>query len=883
MSAVFIEHYCPKKEEVIGSNSLRAFLGKAGRICWFQSELEYWVHLLLDAQPQIASLNPHGIRINHEFGNRKTWLLDSVVRWKGGRSKIVEIKPVIDCVESSSGVLAPKGWDELSEWSFENGHESAFYTDQDVKDNVMLVWNWHQIRPYIQLAKQIPNPDLEEKVALIVESLGEAKIHRVIAECPELEPQLVLTHTYNLLHAGVLDSDIDRRSLTGSTILSIRNSSVTRDSEVESADLECDRATPSPIFGLRSEALAIEPDDPTTWPPFPVSLIDGTGARSVFAKRQRIVRARLMNKERAVDIANQYGVKPAEVGRLVSRCQKVGPDGNPLGYSGIVPGRQITDRIHDPEKSGNTSGALSRVFDAHPEFQEKLIERFLGGDKKRTRKEKKYRYKDAWKYFLRLCRNEGFDDSQWPFSSSRRGREAVRRFLKKLRKSDLKRFVRSQFGSDVASLLAARGPKRKPPEIRPYTIVQIDGHNINSETSIEMELPDGTTVDLPAGRNLVLFAVDISNSAILGNAVIPYTQHSIDDLLDCVASFIEPWSRNEFDGFEECYLPGAAMPGEMFGECEWRACDVIQLDNALAHLSREVQERIIETLACVVQVGFPKTPVSRQVVERTFGTVEGGSFNRLESTTGEGPNDPRKATKPDEVAVRTQLRMEHCEALIDIQSKNHNRTPSKKLFGKSPLQYIEAWFRRKSPFVRKVPPEIQKDLPLYFRTERDVTIQGNLEDGHTGYIEFKYTRYKNDRISDNGTLVKSKADIVYDSRDMRSIHVYTKSGEYLGEAWAQDRWSLYKHGFRERVLAGRWMNQQIHADEIDDPIGAFRDEVERQAHQCKRARRRVADQRRRAKRTSADDARKRPSKPAPKLSDGRGSRNWVTVSKTTLR
>jgi putative transposase len=883
MPAKFIEAYSPSKKEVIGSNSLRAYIGKAGRICWFQSELEYWVHVLLDADRSIATLNPHGIRINHPFEKRDTWLLDSVVRWKGGKSNIVEIKPHTELREDRTGKLAPEGWSELSEWSFEHGFEPAFYTDLDVKENILLVWNWHSIRPYIQLAHQIPNPGLEEKIALIVESLSEVKLHRVIAECPENDPQKVLTHAYNLIHRGVISSNIDSQYLTGSTLLRMSNGSSSDDFEAVSRNAEIDGRNPSPIFGLRSEALAIEPDDPSTWPPYPAVLIQDPDDRALFAKRQRIVRARLAEKERAIDIAKQYGVKPGEVGRLIGRCKKIGPDGNPLGYSGIVPGRQIVSRTNDPSKTGSTSGALGRVFDAYPEIEEKLVERFLGVDKKRTRKERRYKYKDAWKYFLRLCRNEGFTDSQWPFTSSRKGREAVRRFLKKLKKSDLKRFVRSRFGSEIAGLLQARGPKRKPPEIRPYAIVQIDGHNINSETSIEMELPDGTTVDLPAGRNLVLFAVDISNSAILGYAVIPYTQHSIDDLLDCVAAFVEPWKKKHFDEFEKCYLPGAGMPGEMFAECEWRACDVIQLDNALAHLSREVQERIIETLACVVQVGFPKTPISRQVVERTFGTMEERGFNRLESTTGEGPDDPRKATRPEAAAVRTQLRMEHCEALIDIQSKNHNRTPSKKLFGKSPLGYIEAWFRRMSPFIRRVPSEIQKDLPLYFRTVKGVTIQGNLEDGHTGYIEFKYSRFKNDRISDDGTLVKAKADIVYDSRDMRSIHVYAESGEYLGEAWAQDRWSLRKHGYRERVLAGRWMNQQIHADEIDDPIGAFRDEVERQAQHSKRARRRAADQRRRAKTESTDPKPKHTSRTTPEFSDGRGSRNWISLSRTTLR
>jgi hypothetical protein len=883
MPAKFIDAYSPSKKEVIGSNSLRAYLGKAGRICWFQSELEYWVHLLLDANRSIAKLNPHGIRINHPFEKRDTWLLDSVVRWKGGQSKIIEIKPHTELREDCTGRLAPEGWGELSEWAFEHGFEPAFYTDLDVKENVLLVWNWHAIRPYIQIAHQIPNPGLEEKIALIIESLGEAKLHRVIAECPETEAQVVLTYAYNLLHRGILLSNIDSQYLTGSTRLRIASGSSSGDFEAVDRDAMCDERTPSPIFGLRSEEHAVEPDDPSTWPPHPAELIEDPDARALFLRRQRIVRARLARNERAVDIAKQYGVKPAEVGRLVRRCKTIGPDGNPLGYSGIVPGRQIVARANDPSKTGNTSGALGRVLDAYPEIEEKLIERFLGVDKKRKRKEKRYKYKDAWKYFLRLCRKEGFADEQWPFTGSRKGREAVRRFLKKLKKSDLRRFVRSRFGSEIARLLDARGPKRKPPEVRPYAIVQIDGHNINSETSIEMELPDGTTVDLPAGRNLVLFAVDISNSAILGNAVIPYTQHSIEDLLDCVASFVEPWGRKHFDDFEKCYLPGAGMPGEMFAECEWRACDVLQLDNALANISREVQERIIETLACVVQVGFPKTPISRQVVERTFGTVEESSFNRLESTTGEGPDDPRKKAQPDKVAVRTQLRMGHCEALVDIQSKNHNRTPSKKLFGKSPLQYIEAWFRRGSTFIRRVPAEIQKDLPLHFRTQKDVTIQGNLAEGHPGYIEFKYSRYKNDRISDDGSLVKSKVDVVYDVRDLRSIRVYTKAGEYLGEAWAQDRWCLRKHGLRERLQAGRWMNQQIHSDEIDDPIGAFRDEVERQAVHSKRARRHAADQRRRAKTETTDPKPRHSTKKCSEFSDGRGSRNWVSLSRTTLR
>jgi putative transposase len=525
---------------------------------------------------------------------------------------------------------------------------------------------------------------------------------------------------------------------------------------------------------------------------------------------------------------------------------------------------------------------LGRLFDAHPDIKEKVVARFLGKDKKRTRKERQVKYKDAWKYFLRLCRTEGLTDAEWRFTSSRRGREAIRRFLKKLRKSDINAFVKSRFGSDIARLLDARGPKRKPPEIRPYAIVQIDGHNINCETSIEMDLPDGTTVDLPAGRNLVLFAVDISNSAILGYAVIPYTQHSIDDLVECVAAFIRPWGQKQFDGFEKCYLPGAAMPSEVYSECQWRVCDVIQLDNALAHLSRSVQERIIETVACVVQVGFPKTPISRSVVERVFGTTAEKSANRLESTTGTGPADPRKKD-PKKKAISTQLRMEHVEALMDIDAKNHNRSPSTKLFGKSPLQYIEAWLRKDSIFLRHVPEEIRQDLPLDHRTEKGVTIQGNLSEGHTGYIEFMYARYKNDRISDDGSLVKSKANIVYDSTDMRSIHVYAESGEYLGEAWAQNRWCLRRHGLRERVQAGRWMNQQIHSDEIDDPIGAFRDEVERQAKTSKRARRRAADQRRRARKEGPDPKQKSPPRKKSEISDGRGSRNWVSLSRTTLR
>lgn len=882
MSSLFIEHYQPSKKEAMRSNSLRAYVGKAEQICWFQSELEYWVHLLLDADPTVVRLIPHGFRINHKFTNRETWLLDSIVRWKGGISKIVEIKPDDQLIENDCGDRVPVGWDELTEWCFHNGFEAGFYTDRDVVENVQLVWNWHQIRPYIQLSHQIPNPQLEEKLVILIEQLGDAKLSRLVAECPDEVPQTVLTYVFSLLHRGVLVSDLDINPLSVTTRFGIAEETLSFQQAAVTDAAARDSTIPMPIYGLRSESNAIDPDDPSTWPPYPQELIVGAERRELFRNRKRIVDARLLRGRRASEIAVQYGIKPGEVGRLVRRCKRRDKDGNPLGYSGIVPGRQIVERSIDMSKTGNTSSALGRVFIKYPEIEKEIVARFLNKSRKKNRKERRKSHKAAWKLFLRLCRAKGFGDDTWPFSASRRGREAIRRYLNGQAGVDIKGFVKSRFGEAIARLLEANKPRERPPEVRPYAIVQIDGHTINSETSISVDLPDGTAIDMPAGRNLVLLAVDIAESAILGFAVIPYSQHSIDDLLDCVASFVEPWAKADVPEFEKSYKPGAAMPGSLFKECEWRACDVVQLDNALAHLSRDVQERIIETVGCVVQVGFPKTPTSRQVVERAFGTIEEDSFNRLPTTTGTGPSDPR-VSEPAKNAISRQLRQEHCEALIDVSVKNHNRTPSKKIHGRSPLQYLAVWLAKNSMFVRNVPVEVRADLPLYFKIKKDVTIQGNLESGHSGYIEFLYSRYKNDRIVDDGTLIKTKADIAFDRRDLRSIHIYAKSGEYLGEGYAQDRWCLRKHGYRERVLVGRWMNQQIHGDDIADPVGAFRDEVERQAVDSKRARRRLADQRRRGEAEPKTARRKRPGETLPAAGGERRSRNWVKISKTTLR
>ena len=120
-------------------------------------------------------------------------------------------------------------------------------------------------------------------------------------------------------------------------------------------------------------------------------------------------------------------------------------------------------------------------------------------------------------------------------------------------------------------------------------------------------------------------------------------------MIRAVRNAILPHEKINFKVSGLSYPENGGFPSDTLPETRYAYFDRIMLDNAKAHLSSHVIDRMTNALKTTMDFGSVATPETRGIVERFFGSLETRGFHKMSMTTGSSIKDlKRKDTESDD-------------------------------------------------------------------------------------------------------------------------------------------------------------------------------------------------------------------------------------------
>jgi len=576
------------------------------------------------------------------------------------------------------------------------------------------------------------------------------------------------------------------------------------------------------------------------WPTIDLALLDENDADRV-TRRIQAVRAYIEGQPVGV-LSKQAAVPRQEVYRLAKRCMKLHPDGRIWGFRALLPACRITPYVRTatidgsrPSQQGGAAGALTMLFDRYPTIQKAVDSLFLKKVKEHVVQESRMPVKTIHKYFIEKCKEAGLTARHYPLNMNHRGRRALSSYLKRLFKSNLKQAVKARHGDDAARALASREAGPDSIVTRPFERVEFDGHRIDAVCTIDLPNPYGGIQQLVLDRLWLLAIIDVKTRAILGYTLVLNPEYNAEDVLRCIKHALTPWRPMTLTIPGLKYTKGSGLPSGVHAECAWALWDELWFDNAKANLADAVRSNLSRVVGCAINAGPVKTPQRRPFIERLFQTLEENGFHRLPSTTGNGPDDPRR-DDPEAAALRWNISYQHLVELTDVLIARYNAEPHTGLGNRSPLEMLEYFIVNEGCEFRAVPEQKRQDLALlHIRVVR--CIRGDVTQGKCPYVEFEGVRYYNDVLRHSPDLVGEHLSLLVDPDDLRCVTAYLEDGREFGVLTAHGLWGRTPHTLTVRKAIHKLRARKlIFYTDNEDPILVYMNFLNQQAATSKLAR-----------------------------------------------
>ncbi|MEO7916624.1 MAG: hypothetical protein ABIR16_03190 [Dokdonella sp.] len=511
--------------------------------------------------------------------------------------------------------------------------------------------------------------------------------------------------------------------------------------------------------------------------------------------------------------------------RLFNRCITIAPDGQLYGWRGILKGatRKPYQRQAVVTASLGSAGALHKVFSDVTGLEQRLTDLVLKRGHRGEIHESIISNKKLHRVFLEECKQAGIPLTQWPFIARWKGRRSIDTFVQRVLRDHPERAARVRFGDVAGSkMLTGTGKDATMLAFAPFDVAEMDGHKIDLIGVVGIPTPAGIAW-VPIERVVLLLIADAFSGAILGYFAVIRREANADDMLAAVSPMAIPWRRRDLEVEGMTYSPGSGLP---LGTVEHLAAfgvNALMVDNALINLSYQVHDRIVSRFGCAVNWGQVRKWMRRPIIERINRTLEQAGFQRVVSTTGSHPKDPRR-NDPVAAAMRHRVELRYLLDLIDVEIARYNAEPSEGRFGLSPLDVIEQTLAGSGsrtlipliPPASALHPEI--DILVF-----EATIRGNHAAGRRPSIKFHRGVYTNPVIAGNFDLIGKKVVLHVRGHDIRIVEVFlAESGASLGRARVRGHWRRQPHTLEIRKQVNRFVDDgRLVIREDEDPVTAL--------------------------------------------------------------
>lgn len=581
--------------------------------------------------------------------------------------------------------------------------------------------------------------------------------------------------------------------------------------------------------------------------------------------------------------SKEFRICPKRLRKVLSRLSELAADGDIEGFRACLPYTAYRSRDNGcTKKPIPTEGrphAFERVLATYPDLED-LIRQFRAplprGRAPRS-------FDRLHTTLLQFLRSHGHSH-QYPFTSKDLGRKALLRIVRKRRIAGL--------GSGLANPASSATDIATPPRPgrsgvleaflrQPFDRVELDAHRIDIESVVEVDLPNGSSAKQKIHCLWLLAMIDTASRAVLGWSLRPGRAYDALDVTKCVASAIQPWSRQLFTipGLE--YSFNAAMPQGGEEATAGHRSIVLALDNAKAHHAESFLRSFCEFHDGILHFGRSHQPTSRPIIEAFFGKLEAGVLRKLpggfEPATRLGDKKVRIASFTPN---RHPLQMKLLEELMEFIVTNYNATPHPSLGTMSPLQFLAKWKSdRPDTICSRVTDgsEIAQQMMTVSIKKR---VSGSRTGGNPPSIYHAYVRYSSREFAQAWELVGKQVLVRVDRSDLRQVAVFCEeSHRRIGVLTASRPWDHSRHDEQTRKLVYRWIKSfHIDSSDLDCAITAYTKHLRSTAHQSVEAATNLAFMDQRYGRTSkvlATEKAHRPPSSSARVPRG----GWVSLDK----
>ncbi|WP_160316202.1 transposase [Acetobacterium bakii] len=568
----------------------------------------------------------------------------------------------------------------------------------------------------------------------------------------------------------------------------------------------------------------------------PVTINMSDFDRETYESRKKAVDLYLSD-EPLNKIEQSTGIKTSHICEFVEKCSVLDSSGVPLGYVALIPCLRTKRKI----------GLFSKLMNDYPDIKDYLLEEFFS----KNRKWNKFQsYTDLHKSLLRRLHSKGLSETDYPFNTKLKGYRSMVTFLEDT--SNLHPYdAMNRYGKEAKQLFKSTyfmQPIQSASK-RPFARVEIDGHKVDALFTVKVTNEYGDTVQGLAKRIWIIAAIDVATRVILGYTISVNENYNRFDVLECINNSIVPHEQFTFqrfnvlekiEGFHSIAVPGT----------QWAIMDEIALDNALAHLSKDVINNL-ENLGISINFGPVATPNKRPIVERFFKTLEEKGFHRIPSTTGSNPRDVKRA-EPEKGAISYAITLQEIYEIAEVVISEYNTQPHDSLSGFSPISLLMQRFDRGFLPSAFVPLDERKEFSVV-KIYQIRKVQGNKKKGIRPYVSFEGHRYSGHVMSSNYLLVGDHVTLEIDPLDIRTLKVYLDNGAPIGDVSIKGKNIATAISMKNNTILRKFIHEnKIKFDNVEDVIEDFTIDLEEKAIYNKTAATRLASMRNDAEKRSPD-------------------------------
>lgn len=567
-------------------------------------------------------------------------------------------------------------------------------------------------------------------------------------------------------------------------------------------------------------------------------------AQAEFACNVEAVR--LFVEEPGVTLAaiqRATGVRPNQLYRLLARIVSKADDGRIEGFRGCIPHRHLKaytrNAAVDATSASNRAGAagamgqLLRKHAAVERWLRKAVRHRCSKLKARELRAVRRPIRQLHRDWLAQCKKDGVTQAEWPFNSEGMG---LRSFQSKVHQLELElrdeNESRETEGEGEAFGTTAK-PDFWPIALRPFMLLQFDGHKIDVRLTLVIPDPFGFETVVELHRVWILVVTELKTRCILGYVLALGPEYNKDDFAEALQAAIVPHRPIELTIPNLRVREGGGFPSQLQPELAYHCWDFLQYDEAKSHLSQASMDRMTRTLGTIGCGGRLGKPNDRAYEERLFGLLEEFGFHQIPGTLGSGPDDPVRELGDVGKDLTRLITLDELQQLAYVLVANLNGDPQEGVGGRTPLEAMR-YFTTREDFLPRLLPTTGRHQLFLLKEAVIKTIRGNRK--VIPHINFEHVRYTCDVLARHPELVGKKLRIYFMARDLRTVHAFFEDGTELGILQASKQWRTTPHSLRLRQEIFRLLNQgKLRIGHDDDPIEVYLKHKARQAKRSKDA------------------------------------------------